>query len=138
MMTPESPSRTLQREYRARLSAMEEVCVREYRHKTPSPTRRLFSLEVLHSRDDGRTWRQLPLRLSPASWLKNALLDIGWPPEFATRLTCEDGVIALQFINRDYFYNWPLKAWRATYDPRRRRWYLQEIRTSRRTLPLPR
>jgi hypothetical protein len=85
------------------------------------------SLEVLQSSDGGKTWRALPLRLSPWARVKCLLLDGGWPPESCQRLSCDGGKIEFEFISPDYWDNWPLKTWCATYQPFSRWWSLRLV-----------
>jgi hypothetical protein len=104
------------------------VRVREYTHTPATPERVIQSVEIQRSTDGGETWRDMPLRLSPWARLKCTLLEGGWPPQACRRLSCDRGIIELEFENPDYWDNWPLKIWRATHDPRFGWWSLRVVR----------
>jgi hypothetical protein len=131
--TDAAAGRTLRREHRCSLRGAEQVCVREYNHMPAKPRRatsgysEYWSMEILHSADNGRTWTELPMRISPWARIKCIFLEGEWPPDMAKALSCEDGRIALDFVGPDYWDNWPLKIWRATYRPRWRWWSLEVI-----------
>src|SRR5262245_36705340 len=104
-----------QDEHRCKPSPTEEVWVRSIRNSQRTTKGHLFSLEVLYSKDSGRTWEQLPMRLSPWARLKCIMLDGEWPPASASRnLSCDNGRISFEVIGADYWER-PLMIWRATY-----------------------
>jgi hypothetical protein len=111
-------------EQRCKLSATEEVWVE---HKRYLQSGYILSLDVRHSRDGGKTWERLPLRLSPWARFKCIILDGEWPPTSASRnLSCDKDGISLEVIGADYWDNWP-NVWRATYRPRRKWWTLKIV-----------
>ena len=109
------------------MSDSEEVRVCEFTHIPATSKNETMSLEVLYSSDGGKSWTSLPLRRSPWGWLRCILRDGGWPPESSRQLSCEGEAIALEFVSPDYWDNWPLKIWRATYQPRWRWWSLEVV-----------
>jgi hypothetical protein len=114
-----------QLEQRSKLSATEEVWVRDAR--TPQSNKVL--LEVLYTRDSCQTWDRLPLRLSPLAWFKCIAYQGEWPATPRTRhLSCDKGCISFEVLDlcADNWETWPI-VWRATYRPRWRWWTLKAI-----------
>ena len=125
-------------EQRCKVSATEEVWVRHF-SMTDTNARPMPALEVLHSKDGGRTWETLPLQLSPWARFACTVLDAKWPPYSGSRnLACNNCRVSFEMVGRKWFEKpwrflnvdpediW-LSIWRATYDPRRKWWTLKLI-----------
>src|SRR5262249_15782483 len=121
-------------EQRCKVSATEEVWVRHFSMTDTKNARPMPGLEVLHSKDGGRTWGPIPLRLSPWARFACTVLDVKWPPYSGSRnLACNNGRVSFEMVGRKWFEKpwrflnmgpediW-LSIWRATYDPRRKWW----------------
>ena len=110
-------------EQRCKLSPAEEVWVRRAR----SPQSNQLLLEVLHTRDSGRTWERLPLRLSPWARFKRIMLEGEWPPNSTRHISRnEDGISFESLVLPDHWEGAP-SVWRATYRPRWRWWTLKVV-----------
>jgi hypothetical protein len=80
---------------------------------------------MLESANDGRTWRELPMRIALTQlWMARAWFN--WPPDNIDRVANEDGTLVAYF--EDGWMTWERGCtWKATYQGASRRWRMTKL-----------
>jgi hypothetical protein len=88
------------------------------------------------SEDNGLTWQEIPLTLTPMWRLLNRLFPANWPPQFIDEIQVSGGNVSFTFHDSDNDWEWPIlpgkldvpSIWSAQYRSRSGQWTLRRVR----------
>lgn len=83
------------------------------KREVPGPSGSPYVAEIWHTTDRGHTWRMLPWRRTPLSFMSRAAFA-RWPPDWVNRISLQDSVLELE-VWEDNFNSDYDPIWRATW-----------------------